>query len=220
MLIEWKKSKYGSIINDKKIYVSHGGKCVLFQLDAYDQIEVFNPETFQAQHEVLEADTLIGYHTSKLMNHTILIRSSNSDVLVILLALHVQGCCSGNNTVILDYGAGNNRRYINISQLSEILEEMHTGLTEALLGYHAITGCDYVSCLFRKGKTTPFKRLIESTEHIQEMRTLTTNEVDVKVVTSFICSLYGYNTSHINDARYNVFIRLTIEAASRLIQET
>ena len=75
---------------------------------------------------------------------------------------------------------------------------MHTGLTEALLGYHAITGCDYVSCLFRKGKTTPFKRLIESTEHIQEMRTLTMNEVDVKGVTSFICSLYGHNTSHIN----------------------
>ena len=86
---------------------------------------------------------------------------------------------------------------------------MHTGLTEALLGYHAITGCDYVSCLFRKGKTTLFKRLIESTEHIQEMRTLTTNEIDVKGVTSFICSLYGHNTYHINDARYNVFIRLT-----------
>ena len=122
--------------------------------------------------------------------------------------------CSSNNTVILDYGAGNivvvvNRRYINISQLSEILEEMHTGLTKALLGYHAITGCDYVSCLFRKGQTTPFKRLIESTEHIQEMRTLTTNEVDVKGVTSIICSLYGHNRSHINDARYNVFIRLT-----------
>ena len=41
------------------------------------------------------------------------------------------------------------------------------------------------------------------------MRTLTENEVDVKGVSSFICSLYGHNTSHINDARYNVFIRLT-----------
>ena len=41
------------------------------------------------------------------------------------------------------------------------------------------------------------------------MRKLTNNEVDVKGVTSFICSLYGHNTSHINDARYNVFIRLT-----------
>ena len=96
---------------------------------------------------------------------------------------------------------------------------MHTGLTEALLGYHAITGCDYGSCLFRKGQTL-FKRLIESTEHIQEMRTLTTNEVDVNCVTSIICSLYGHNTSHINDARYNVFIRLTrggIQAHTRNI---
>ena len=41
------------------------------------------------------------------------------------------------------------------------------------------------------------------------MRILTTNEVDVKGVTSFICSLYGHNTSHINDASYNVFIRLS-----------
>ena len=154
------------------------------------------------------------------MNHTILIQSSNTDVLVILLAL--QGCCSSNNTVILDYGAGNNRRYINISQLSEILEELHTGLTEALLGYHAITGCDYVSYLFRKRKTTPYKRLIESTEHIQEMRTLTTYEVDVQGVTSFICSLYGHNTFHINDGRYNVFIRLTrggIQAHTRNIKQ-
>ena len=99
---------------------------------------------------------------------------------------------------------------------------MHTGLTEALLGYHAITGCDYGSCLFRKGQTTLFKRLIESTEHIQEMRTLTTNEVGVNCVTSIICSLYGHNTSHINDARYNVFIRLTrggIQAHTRNIKK-
>ena len=53
----------------RKIYVSHDRKCVLFQFHACDQIEVFNPETFQTQHE--EADTLIRYHTSKLMNHAI-----------------------------------------------------------------------------------------------------------------------------------------------------
>ena len=41
------------------------------------------------------------------------------------------------------------------------------------------------------------------------MRTITTNKIDVKGVTSCIYSLYGHNTSHINDARYNVFIRLT-----------
>ena len=85
-----------SLSKIRKIYVSHRGECVLFQLYACDQIEVFNPETFQAQHE--EADTLIGYHTSKLINHAILIQSSITDVLVILLAL--QGCCSSNNTVI------------------------------------------------------------------------------------------------------------------------
>ena len=54
------------------------------------------------------------------------------------------------------------------------------------------------------------------------MRTLTENEVDVKGVTSFICSLYGHNTSHINDARYNVFIRLTrggIQAHTRNIKK-
>ena len=85
-----------SLSKTRKIYFSHGGKCVIFQLYACDQIEEFNPETFQAQHE--EADTLIGYHTSKLINHTILIQSSITDVLVILLAL--QSCCSSNNTVI------------------------------------------------------------------------------------------------------------------------
>ena len=54
------------------------------------------------------------------------------------------------------------------------------------------------------------------------MRTLTENEVDVKGVTPFICFLYGHNTSHINDARYNVFIRLTrggIQAHTRNIKK-
>ena len=54
------------------------------------------------------------------------------------------------------------------------------------------------------------------------MRTLTENEVDVKGVTPFICFLYGHNTSQINDARYNVFIRLTrggIQAHTRNIKK-
>ena len=54
------------------------------------------------------------------------------------------------------------------------------------------------------------------------MRKLTNNVVDVKGVTSFICSLYGHNTSHINDAGYNVFIRLTrggIQAHTRNIKK-
>ena len=106
-------------------------------------------------------------------------------------------------------GAGNSRRFINVSHISEILQEIHLDLTDSLLGFHAITGCDYVSCLFRKGKTAPWKRLIDSHKHIEAIRTLTTNEVDVCGVTSFICSLYGHRSSDINDARYKVFVRLT-----------
>ena len=63
-------------------------------------------------------------------------RSTDTDVLTILLGLAGK---SEEINLILDYGSGNHRRYIGVSELAAVLEEEQPGLTEALIGLHALT---------------------------------------------------------------------------------
>ena len=51
--------------------------------------------------------------------------------------------------IIMDTGMGNNRRYLNVTNIADVLEERKNGLSRALLGYHALTGCDFTSSFYR-----------------------------------------------------------------------
>ena len=61
--------------------------------------------------------------------------------------------------VIMDYGSSNNGRYIDVSHIACVLNEKQSGFTDALIGLHALTGCDFTSCFFRRGKMKPFALL-------------------------------------------------------------
>ena len=166
---------------------------------------ITEPDYLQSRHE--EADTLVAFHANQAHEGSILIRSTDTDVLVIRIGLagRSRGC---NN--ILDYGSGNHRRYIAVSNIAAILNEKQDGMTEALLGMHALTGCDFTSCFFRKGKLKPFQRLVAdvSDRHVTALRSLTSDDVDMPCVTSFVCSMYGFTTSDINQARYKAFMHM------------
>ena len=45
--------------------------------------------------------------------------------------------------------------------------------------------------------------------HVTALRSLTSIEVDMPGVTSFVCSMYGFTTPDINEARYKAFIRMS-----------
>ena len=135
-----------------------------------------------------------------------MVRSSDTDVLVILIGLIGRSDCM---SLVMDYGSGNHRRYIDVSLIAARLEEKHSGLTDALIGFHALTGCDFTSSFNRLGKVKPFQRLeaITGDIHVTALRSLT-SEVDMTGVTSFVCALHGFNTSDINEARYKAFMRM------------
>ena len=116
---------------------------------------ITKPVNLQSRHE--EADTLVAFHAKQAPEGNILIRSTDTDVLVILLGLAGR---SRESSIILDYGSENHRRYIVVSNNAAILNEKQAGMREALLGMHALTGCDFTSCFFRKGKLKPFPRLV------------------------------------------------------------
>ena len=66
-----------------------------------------------------------------------MVRASDTDVLVIL------------SSIIMDYGMGNARRYINVTSIAYNLEQQKSGFSRALPGYHAFTGCDFTSAIYR-----------------------------------------------------------------------
>ena len=105
---EWKKSQYGSVLGGKTLYVSHGGMCMRMR-NSDDQLQIEQPMHLQCQHE--EADTLIAFHANSISSGTVLVRSTDTDVLIILLALFGR---SEGIDIITDYGSGNNRRYIAV----------------------------------------------------------------------------------------------------------
>ena len=101
---------------------------------------ITEPVNLQSRHE--EADTLVAFHAKQAPEGNILIRSTDTDVLVILLGLAGR---SRESNIILDYGSGNHRRYIVVSKIAAILNEKQAGMTEALLGMHALTAAAVTS---------------------------------------------------------------------------
>ena len=82
---------------------------------------------------------------SVIESGNIVIRSPSGDTdIIVMLIGHLDRISA---TVYLDNGTGNNRRVLNISSCTISLE-----IRNAVIGLHAISGNDYVSAFFRKGK--------------------------------------------------------------------
>ena len=86
----------GSMLQARMVFVSHGGKCFEYKVNSHNNIlETTEPVYLQCQHE--EADTLIAFHV-KAVTGNVLVRSTDTGVLVILLRL-----VGRSERVIMDY---------------------------------------------------------------------------------------------------------------------
>ena len=75
----------GSTIQNETVLVYNGGKCFEYKVNSHNNIlETTEPVSPQGQHE--EADTLIAFYV-KAITGNVLVRSTGTDVLVILLGL-------------------------------------------------------------------------------------------------------------------------------------
>ena len=191
--IEWQKSEYISYLEGKTLYVSYGGSCVQIQYGST------TPEHLQGKHA--EADTLLAFHT-RHSKRDIVIRASDTDVLIILLAMigkhNEDDTPIVYNSINMDVGVGNSQRLIDVSQIYETLEILSPGLPVALPGLHSFTGSDYTAAFYWKGKLTPLKLLMEEDGNewitaFREMSLPTFNkETDIE---GFVCALYGSRDS-------------------------
>ena len=80
---------------------------------------------------------------------------------------------------------------------------------QAILGLHALTGCDTTSAFYGRGKKQCFKRLLKDESGQQVLSELgaefSPSEAVFKGVEVVACKLYGSAFSDINEARYAAF---------------
>ena len=74
-----------------------------------------------------------------------MVRASDSDVLVILIGVFGQQLLEERPLIIMDCGAGHNRRYISVKNIANKLDDSKPGLPRVIPAYHAFTGCDFTS---------------------------------------------------------------------------
>ena len=202
LLTEMQKDQYSPVIGKKTIYISHGGECVRIR-NRWGQMEVTEPEEMQGQHE--EADTLIAFHVGRVERGTVVVRSSDTDIVVVLTALASK---KPDLSIIMDYGTGNTRRFIDISSIATELEKHQPGLCDALTGFHALTGCYFTSSFYRKRKNKPFDILTSNAQYLGAIQSLNSPDADYESITAYVCRIYGVKRQQdIDEARYYSFMK-------------
>ena len=142
-----------------------------------------------------EADTRIFIHVADQVTHgytNVLIRTSDSDVVVIAVSLYNQIC--GIKDLWIAYGSYPNLRYIPIHEISL---QMGTVRTKGIAVFHAYSGSDYTSSFWKKGKksawdawlafpevSTAFSFLSQCPENIPE--------TIFDLLKKFVCQMYNY----------------------------
>ena len=157
------------------------------------------PSQYQSQHE----EALIAYHAARAMSGDITVRSSDTDVLVILLPIAARHP----HRILLDYGSGNNLRFINVSEIAHVLEDKEAGTTKAVVGFHALKVCDYTSAFYQNGKQKPFE--IMTNGHVEALQSLWDDQMDVVGLEKFVCHMYGNKSAKcVDEARADASFKM------------
>ena len=92
------------------------------------------------------------------------------------------------------------------------MQEKTPGICEALIGFHSLTGCDFTSSFYRKGKKKSFEILTSDVDdkYLSAVQSLNTLDVCYENVTAFVCRVYGHKKhSDIDEARFESFLKMT-----------
>ncbi|KAG1652172.1 hypothetical protein GQR58_026483 [Nymphon striatum] len=153
-----------------------------------------------------EADTKLLLHAKHVFNahpgKAVLIRSPSGDVdiNILFLALFPEDA----DRIYIDYGTGKSRKVLQLSTI-----DMPDTLKSALVGFHAFSGNDYISSIFRKSKRICWKK-IEKSKKFTKMFAQLGNQwrIDVALqglIEEYVCSLFMKGKRDINEVRYEMF---------------
>ena len=159
-------------------------------------------DSLKACHE--EADTRMILHCMNNQTSSIVVAARDTDVLVLLLA-HFHEMPS--TRVWLKAGTAAKRKYIPIHTIADCLAFNETTM-KVITAFHAITGSDTTSYLFKHGKKTCWKVFQEHSQLLEGLGQGELDEATAKDVELFICKVYNaLNASTVNKARAILFVK-------------
>ena len=171
------------------------------------------PESYQATHEA--ADNLVAFHAAlsngNRAGEGIRCRCTRNPASPAVSKKHDQEAMD-NFEIFMDCGVGNTRRYVHVNQIYKKLEEACPGSAQAVVAIHALTGSDYTSAFYHKGKLSALNLLLgdESGRFVSYFRSLSCTKIDnIEVAEEFVCRLYGSSISDINKTRANKVRKIT-----------
>ena len=179
----WAENK--EAIGERDIYFARGSSCVKMTNESVIRIEALDTD-----HD--EADSKVSY----LIRHAIdtypdirevCIRSSSGDVDIPVILIGSFGSYTS-TTILVDNGTGKNRKKIRIdsSRLTELQQQ-------ALVGFHAFTGNDYVSSFLRKKKKM-WSKIVLDTDSLNFLSRLGQDSLTDDLhseAEKFVCKMYG-----------------------------
>ena len=135
----------------------------------------------------------------------VLVRSPARDVNIQVLLISTFLEESGQKRIYIDFGNGKSRKILHLDSV-----DMNSDLKSALTGFHAFTGNDYLSCIFRKPKKLCWKALLKSNKFVQMFKELGNKwelkEELIPLLEEYICSLFGKNKKKdVNLLCYEIF---------------
>ena len=203
---EWHRIPYVEQIRDHTLFVGFGDKAYQYEVKN-EEIKWEEVPSLACKHE--EADTRLLWHVKHMCDtatyKNIIVRSSDTDVLVILLTHdHI---LSSHLWLEVGVSHNNTQRYIDVSKLAQVLGPE---LCSALPGLHAFTGCDYTASFTRKGKVHPLALLEKEPRfriafaNLGESPHISPSHLED--IEAFVCSMYGKpNMGSVNKARHHLF---------------
>ena len=165
LVSQWKTEAFRGRLGNRIMYVTTEDQCWRLDADTCDPV----PE-LECNHE--EADTRMVLHAQHA-GGTCVIHSDDTDVFVLLLA-HSRnlGKC------YMKKGRGAKTRIIELSIVVNSLEkQLDPGIDKhcfmkALIGVHAITGCDTISAFSGKGKWKAVQLLQRNERYVRAMASI------------------------------------------------
>ena len=211
---EWSSSVYSSILATRQLYITVEEKCFVIENDTVktcDDLVCFQEE----------ADTRIIFHLKHASDQgfkLIKVESPDTDVELLLISF----ANKFSSEIHFRSGSINRPCLIDIKRIANNLSE---SVLNAILGFHAFTGCDSVEAFVGKGKKQPYKLMLKCSKHADVLGKLGTslmaNDIDMLLpdVMSFVSAIYGH--PHITDLshlRYHMLA--TRQSPSHLLPPT
>ena len=150
-----------------------------------------------------EADTMLVAYAYQIDDGGITVRSPSGDIDIVALFVYHEMFI--NADIFVDNGTGAQRKTLDISACDLSVEQR-----KAILGLHSLSGNDYVSSFFRKGKATCWKKMCMRTEFVSALSLLgmefSVDEEAFTGIEKYVCALYGRSKLHsVNEARSSIF---------------